>query len=114
MTVSEPSAFDEIDTLQGKDSAPLVRSIRIVDLFGRYTYHISVRGAVAPPVILLYGDNGSGKTTVLNLLWNLLSPATNRGHRTALARTPFREFEVVLSNGDSIVSRKTGDSLTGD
>jgi len=93
-------------------SAPLIRSMRVTRLFGRYTYTIRPRGSAAPPVILLYGDNGSGKTTILNILWHLLSSAYNRSHRTRLAQTPFQEFSVSLSNGDIISVRKKS-SLTG-
>src|SRR6266516_1931307 len=97
--------FEEGDETETR-SAPLIRAIRITRLFGRYTYNIRPRGSAAPPVILLYGDNGSGKTTILNLLWHLLSAAQNRSHRTKLAQTPFHTFSVSLSNGDVILARK--------
>jgi len=103
--------YEEVDT-QEITAAPVVSSIQISELYGRYSYTIRVPGQSAPPIILLYGDNGSGKTTILNLLWNLLSPANNKGHRTAIARTPFRTFTVSLSNGDKIEVRKL-DGLTG-
>lgn len=109
---TDASIFEDIEEEQGHET-PLIQRMRVVDLFGRYTYDIRVRNDDAPRIILLYGDNGSGKTTILNMLWHLLSPSTNRGHRTALARIPFREFLVRLSNGDVITLKKTAELLGG-
>ena len=105
------SIFEDLEEEQDRET-PLIRSIKVVDLFGQYTYNIRVRSNDTPRIILLYGDNGSGKTTILNIVWHLLSPSTIRGHRTALARIPFREFAVHLSNGDVITLKKIND-LTG-
>jgi len=88
---------------------PLIRSMHVVDLFGHYTYDIRVSSEPAPRIILLYGDNGCGKTTILKLVWNLLSAAPDRAHRTRIAQTPFHTFSVVLTNGDRIsVAKKNG------
>lgn len=103
---SEAMPDDEEPTPSTRNT-PVIRSIHVSELFGRYTYDIKVRNSTAPPIILLYGDNGSGKTTVLNMLWHLLSSAQDRNHRSALGRTPFRMFSVLLSNGDTITVRKT-------
>lgn len=60
-------------------------------------------------LVLLHGDNGSGKTTILRLLWNLLSHADDRGHRTYLAKTPFRELHVKFHDDSSLrVQKKKG------
>jgi energy-coupling factor transporter ATP-binding protein EcfA2 len=112
MNGAEIIVDDDNYDLEEVRNAPLVRSMRVKELFGRYSYNIRANSSTTPPVILLYGDNGSGKTTILNLLWNLLSPAPNRRHRTRLARTPFRDFAVTLSNGDTILAHKT-DELVG-
>ncbi|MFI7205153.1 AAA family ATPase [Micromonospora sp. L5] len=88
----------------------LVAEMSVRGLFGRYSYRVSTAGAAssqsAPPLMLLYGRNGSGKTTVLRLLLHLLSPADNQGHRTALARTPFKQFVVRLGDGTQIAVDK--------
>jgi energy-coupling factor transporter ATP-binding protein EcfA2 len=56
----------------------------------------------SPGLAILYGDNGSGKTTVLRTVFHLLSGSDGRGHRNALAETEFREFSVELLNGTTI------------
>jgi energy-coupling factor transporter ATP-binding protein EcfA2 len=50
-------------------------------------------------LLILYGENGTGKTTILQLLCHLLSKEILKGHRTFLAKTPFTRFAVVLTNG---------------
>lgn len=109
---ADASLFEELDE-QPERETPLIQSIRVVELFGQFTYDIRVQNDDSPRIMLLYGDNGCGKTTILNLLWHLLSPSTTRGHRTALARVPFKEFVVRLSNRDVISCKKTAE-LTGD
>lgn len=84
-------------------------SISVRGLFDRYDYEIVVPHdqADAPGrLLLLYGDNGSGKTTILRLIWNLLSAADGRGHRTALSETAFRELATHFSDGSSLRARK--------
>lgn len=109
MDAAEIPAFDDNEDLEAARDTPLVRSMRVKDLFGQYSYNIRANISTASPVILLYGDNGSGKTTILNILWNLLSPAPDRMHRTRVAKIPFRDFAVTLSNGDTILAHKTGE-----
>jgi energy-coupling factor transporter ATP-binding protein EcfA2 len=90
-------------------SGPLLSDVQVVDLFGRYTYRIPVplNADGAPSrLVLLYGDNGSGKTTILTLLWNLLSPSPRRGHRSVLAKIPFRSLSVTFADGTQIVAEK--------
>ena len=74
-----------------------VRQITVEKLFARYTYVIPVKRDSS--LLILYGDNGSGKTTILKMLFHLLSTARNRGHLTALGAIPFARFEVTLDNG---------------
>lgn len=58
--------------------------------------------------MLIYGENGSGKTHVLRILWHMMSSAPNKHHRTTLSETPFEGARVYLSNGQSIVLDKQG------
>nr|WP_256414390.1 AAA family ATPase [Frigoribacterium sp. CFBP 8754] len=57
-------------------------------------------------LVLLHGDNGSGKTTVLRLLWHTLSSAEKSGHRSYLSRTPFEALTISLRGDQSICVRK--------
>lgn len=43
---------------------------------------------------ILYGENGTGKTTLLRLAFHLLSPRVDRGHKTRLALTPFKSLSI--------------------
>lgn len=93
---------------------PVVRRIAVKDLFGRYSYNLE-----APPaddgvsrLMILHGDNGTGKTTLLKLVWNLLSTAEMKGHRSRIAKTPFSEFLVEFTDGRRVAARKAG-SLVG-
>ena len=85
-------------------TARLITTIRVDKLFGLYTYVIPTEGELANAAIL-YGDNGVGKSTLLRLVFHLLSAANNRGHRTALFKTDFEKLEVVLSSGIRLTAR---------
>ena len=96
--------------------APAVRvsGIRVKSLFGKLDYPIiplENEGSSKSRVSVLYGDNGTGKTTILRLVYACLSPQTKSGLRTLLASTPFLEFVVELSDGTSI--KTTKDQLVG-
>lgn len=106
MSSEGPASEIAIIEPQETGAKPLIRSIEVNDLFGRYSYNIKVPRTRTPRLILLYGDNGSGKTTILRLLYYLLSPAGPKGSNV-LAETPFRHLAILLSNGDIITTEKT-------
>src|SRR6266550_82406 len=84
-----------------------IARIEVDQLFGRYDYRLPETDREIPQLsklFVLYGDNGSGKTTILRLLFDLLSAADDRGHRSALAEVPFRTFRVFLADGTTIVA----------
>src|SRR5436309_13240168 len=85
--------------------SPVIAQIRVEFLFGQYSY-VLPREGVLPGAAILYGDNGSGKTTILNLVFHMLSPANNRGHRGAISSIPFRSFLINLSDGTQVVARR--------
>ena len=91
--------------------APSVQiiGVSVINLFGRLTYsQIPTRlsdesnGRIA----VLYGDNGTGKTTILRLIYACLSPETGSGLRDYIARVFFEKFSIYLSNGISLVVEK--------
>lgn len=94
-----------------------IASIEVDKLFGRYTYRLKgnddIRAHDISQIMLLCGNNGSGKTTILNLIVHLLWPQDGGGHRSAIAGIPFSRFAVTLMNGVSIVAERGGDELIG-
>jgi energy-coupling factor transporter ATP-binding protein EcfA2 len=64
-------------------------------------------------LLILYGDNGSGKTTILKCLFHLLSPAKNKQHRSELARVPFRLFSVQLGDDILVTAERLDGELIG-
>lgn len=87
-------------------TARLISSIRVEKLFGLYTYDIPDTGELSTAAIL-YGDNGVGKSTLLRIVFHLLSAADNRGHRTALYNSQFEKLVVVLSTGVKLTAHFT-------
>lgn len=77
-----------------------ITSVNIEKLFGFLTYYIEP--FMSPHLMILYGDNGCGKTTILNLLIHTLSPEDSKGHKTYIARIPFKRFGISFDNGYSV------------
>ncbi len=96
--------------------AQRISSIKVDGLFGLFDHKIPIQDSGrpdAPSVLILYGDNGAGKTTILRLVYHLLSKEDNRGHRTALARTPFRTLEVSLTGDYRVTAFRHTDPAIG-
>ncbi len=94
----------------------LFRRFAVRDLFGMYSYDFTVPETDAPEsgkLLLLYGDNGSGKTTILNLIYHLLSPEPYEGHRSFVGRCPFSLVEIGLSNGATVRAERTSGNEPG-
>lgn len=85
-------------------TAKLISRIEVKALFGLYTYVVPTSGSLENAAIL-YGDNGVGKSTLLRLVFHLLSAANNRGHRTALYKAEFEFLEVSLTTGIRLTAR---------
>jgi hypothetical protein len=96
----------------GPHSEPLISSITVDSLFGLYSYSLPQKGAL-PNAAILYGDNGLGKTTILRLIFHLLSADGNKGHRTALYNTPFNKLEINLASGASATATRARGEVTG-
>ena len=89
--------------------AKLITAIRVEKLFGLYSYSLPENGLMSNAAIL-YGDNGVGKSTLLRLVFHLLSAANDKGHRTALSDADFENLEVDLSSGVTLSARPTIDN----
>ena len=84
---------------------PFITGFFIEDLFGLYTYEASLPSDLTENerrLLIIYGDNGCGKTTIINLIHHLLSPGSAKGHRSYLAKTRFRNFSLSFSDGKTI------------
>lgn len=100
----------------GGPSQRSVSSILVKRLFGRYSYDLSLSSLDAPDpenLMILYGDNGSGKTTILRLVFHLLSAADGKGHKTYISNVPFQLFQVGLEDGTTITAERSDGALTG-
>jgi len=92
-----------------------IKRIEVKELFGMFDYNLkpSKTGDGADKIIILYGDNGSGKTTILKTVFHLLAPEDKSGHKTYAANVPFRRFEIELMSGDIIWANRTIKRLDG-
>lgn len=80
-----------------------VSQICVEKLFGQYTYNIPNDSNVdINKLLILYGDNGTGKTSILKLLFYLISPRDKKGYKTKIAKTKFQKLSIHFQNGTEI------------
>lgn len=94
--------MNEIAAQKKDRSIALIERVIIDDLFYTYSYDLFTPKTAGPEsgrLILLYGNNGTGKTTILNLIYHLLNPEPYGGHRSYIGRIPFKTMSVYLTNG---------------
>lgn len=89
-----------------------ISHIDIEDLFGIYSYSIPLESMDISKLLILYGENGAGKTTILTIIFNLLSSEESKGHKKELANIKFKKLSIELSNGYNISAIRE-DSLVG-
>lgn len=77
-----------------------IDEIKVDKLFGHYNY--TLRAPEESNFMILYGDNGCGKSSILSTIFHLLNPERTNGHRTAVSQIPFKKITINLSNGDAI------------
>lgn len=91
-----------------------IQKIEVLGLFGLYNYEIPLEKKRSfNQVLILYGDNGSGKTTILRLIFHLLASETSEGHKTFLAKTKFKKITINFSNGAIVEASRDNSVLLG-
>ena len=101
------------DKLSGSGPAH-VRRVYVEDLFGHFNYDLFISKPNIPPTLLiLYGDNGCGKTTLLQMVFHLLNPERKGGHKSFLAKRIFKRFELELTNGTLIAAERPAGRVVG-
>ncbi len=102
----------EVSQMKNQQEHLNIQHIDIEDLFGIYTYSIPVDNIDISQLLILYGQNGAGKTTILQMIYNLLSSEKREGHKTELANTKFKKISIKLSN-NIVISAFRLDDLVG-
>lgn len=92
-----------------------IKRISVTNLFGMYDYDLTVQENSIEPekILILYGDNGSGKTSILKIAFHLLAPEDQSGHKSEVAPIPFKRFEIELHNGTVIWAERPKRKLKG-
>lgn len=101
-----------LDTIIESGPRTFIRSIEIEGLFGRQNHVLELSHVLGRRLGILYGFNGSGKTTVLRLAESLLSPSVT-ALKARVYRLAFQSFVVHLSNNTSIGFRRTKHIIGG-
>lgn len=89
-----------------------INKIEVKELFGYYNYMVERKNIDEELLLIIYGDNGCGKTTLLELAFNLLSIVNGNGQKTKIANIKFKEF-IVTFDGDIKVMAIRGSSSIG-
>jgi hypothetical protein len=91
----------------GNQHAIVAFTIR--ELFGYLTYDLAVDTSELEKLgklAILYGLNGTGKTTILRLAYHMLSAVPSMGHKSYLANIPFKMFGVTLLDGATVFAER--------
>ena len=92
-----------------------IKNIEIEDLFGYYSYSIGKNNLMGgeDPLLIIYGDNGCGKTTILELLFYLISTVDNVGYKSHIANIKFQKFSVKLDDDILVEAYRNTEELIG-
>lgn len=87
-----------------------IERVEVKGLFGQFDYELNFRHDVSSelrPLTLIYGPNGTGKSTILRMMFHALSGDHERGHRSALATMPFDRLRIELAGGDYVTYERS-------
>jgi len=92
-----------------------ISRIEVEKLFGYYSYILPSSGEEkdVSTFFILYGDNGSGKTTILNLVYAMMLSEDRVGAKTYISKTPFGRVSIFFDNGSEITALRTSGLMTG-
>jgi len=92
-----------------------IEAVEVEQLFGHYNYRVEQKSSnfSNAPLMIIYGDNGTGKTTLLELVFYLLSTVDNEGHKSKISEIKFKKFSVLLNDGVEIIAERDSESLIG-
>lgn len=81
-----------------------ISKIEVRKLFGVYDYDLQYNSDLFSDdnLMILYGDNGTGKSTILRMINYLLSNKLRNGHKSELANIAFESFLISFTDGDYI------------
>lgn len=81
-----------------------ISKIEVRKLFGVYNYDLQYTSSdvAYDNLMILYGDNGTGKSTILRMIYYLLSNKERNGHKTELANIAFESFLISFTDGSFI------------
>ena len=96
-------------------TAIFIQKVEVKNLFGFFDYTIQgdVDNSIINQLLILYGDNGAGKTTIIKLLFYLLSTQDHAGHKSAVANIKFEAVRIYLSNNYIISAKRSHKELIG-
>ena len=89
-----------------------ISRIEVRKLFGVYNYDLQYASneVTFDNLMILYGDNGTGKSTILRMINYLLSNKERNGHKSELANIAFESFLISFTDGSFIKAyRDNGD-----
>ena len=87
----------------------VITYVKIENLFGMYNYGLDFTNFNENQnIAILYGDNGCGKTTLIEIVYHLLTPELGKGHLTSVLGKPFSKIEIGLVDHTVVASRKDG------
>lgn len=88
--------------------------ISVRGLFGYIDFKISAANLVNDKFYFAYAENGLGKTTVLNLVYSLLSHEPNEGNKGYIYRQRFKSISVIFEDGSKICAERGSEGFEGE